>query len=473
MVFDDNREFIKALKKGGDLVSIKEEIDWDGEAGAILRRANERREPAPFFEKIKDYPGHRMFGGALATNRRLAIAMGLPPNTPARRQQKEFEIRTEKPIKPVILKDGPCKENKLIGNEVDLFRFPVPVVHSGDGGRYVGTWHAVITRDPNSDWVNWGMYRTMAYNRKRLSILFNLGNDGGFMWYHKFLPQKKPMPFAIAVGADPLCLLATVAAFRKGESEVDYAGALRGKPVELVKCETNDLYVPAHAEIILEGEISPDIVITEGPFGEYTGYRTPGEKKHLGLVKAITYRNNPITTFANPGIPQDDDMIYNLTTSVAVKRGLERHGVPVTDVYSPPEAVNFLLVVGIKSNADNMIKRVMQYIHVALGPETKVFIVDSDIDVFNMSQVLHAFATKCHPGHGIYTAKYPYNNKLNPHISIEERDTNQGFGVVFDCTWPGNWSRETEVPPRASFREMYPEDMTRKIVKNWKKFGYK
>lgn len=473
MIFNDNREFIKVLKNSGDVVAIKDEIDWDGEAGAILRRSTEGRAPAPFFENIRDYPGHRMFGGALATNRRLAIALGLPPNTRQKKLQKELENKTEKLVKPAIVKDAPCKENKLLGDEVDLFRFPAPIVHSGDGGRYIGSWHSVITKDPSSDWVNWGMYRTMVYNRKRLSILFNLGNDGGWMWYGKFLPQKKSMPFAIAIGSDPLCLLATVASLRKGESEVDYAGALRGKSVELVKCETNDLYVPARAEIILEGEISPRIVITEGPFGEYTGYRTPGEKKHLGLVKAITYRNEPITTFSNPGIPQDDGIIYNMTTSVAVKKGLERHGVPVTDVYSPPEAVNFILVVGVKSSTDNMVRRITEYIQRGVGPETKVFIVDSDIDVFDMSQVLHAFATKCHPGHGIYLDKYPYNNKLNPHLSIEERDTNQGFGVVFDCTWPASWSRETEVPPRVSFKEMYPEDMTRKIEKNWKRWGYK
>lgn len=473
MVFNSNREFLAALKKTGDVVVIKEEVDWDGEAGAIDRRANERKEPAPFFEKVKDYPGFRLFGGLLATNRRLAIAMGLPAGTSGRRLQKEYEIRTEKPVKPVIVEKAPCKENKLFGKEVDLFRFPVPLVHWGDGGRYIGTWHAVITKDPDSDWTNWGMYRTMVYNRRSLNVLFHLGNDGGTMLYKKYLPAKKLMPFALAVGADPLCLVATVAPFRPGESEVDFAGALRGKPVELVKCETSDLMVPAQSEIILEGEVSPDIIVPEGPFGEYTGYRTSGDNLHLCYIKAVTFRNNPIFTFANPGVPQDDDMLNAVTTGVSVKRLLQRRGIPVIDVYCPPEMATFLIIIGVKSSSEGQVKQIMNYVHRGAGVETKILLVDDDVDVFNVPQVLHAFATKCHPGHGIYTAKYPFNNKLTPFLSVEERRTGQGFGVTFDCAWPAGWSRENEVPPRASFKEMYPPDMTRKIEKNWKKYGYK
>ena len=134
---------------------------------------------------------------------------------------------------------------------------------------------------------------------------------------------------------------------------------------------------------------------------------------------------------------------------------------------------NFLLVIGVKSASESIVRQIMQFVHQGAGPENKILVVDSDVDVFNMSQVLHAFATKCHPGHGIYTAKYPYMNGLSPFLSMEERNTSQGFGVAFDCTWPDNWSKETEVPPRASFKEMYPEDMTRKIAKNWKRWGYK
>jgi 4-hydroxy-3-polyprenylbenzoate decarboxylase len=195
MAFRDLRQFIEALERTGDAIRIKEEIDWDVEAGAISRRAYEQQGPAILFDKIKDYPeGYRLFNGSLGTFRRVAISMGLDPDTPVKEIYAEYERREQEPIGPRIVRSGPCKENILLGNQVDLYRLPAPMIHEGDGGRYIGTWDLVVFKDPDSDWFNWGMYRFMIHNHRYMV---------GFPRYHSHLgmvltasscPRTSPCP---------------------------------------------------------------------------------------------------------------------------------------------------------------------------------------------------------------------------------------------------------------------------------------
>src|SRR3989337_2282203 len=183
MPFRDNREYIEALEKAGEVVRVAQEVDWDLEAGAIIRRSYELKLPAPFFQKIKGYPkGFGMFGGPLANFRRLAIAMDMPADSHPGAILDEYHKRAQHPIKPVIVKDGPCKENVRIGDQVDLYELPAPMVHDGDGGRYISTWHFVLTKDMDSDWVNWGMYRQMIHNSRAMGGLFLPTQDIGVMY---------------------------------------------------------------------------------------------------------------------------------------------------------------------------------------------------------------------------------------------------------------------------------------------------
>ena len=201
MAFKDLREFIRTLEKTGDVVHIEQEVDWDQEAGAISRRVCEMSGPALMFDKVKDYPeGYRIFAGSLATYSRVAIALGLPPNTPVKDIFAEYERRNEHPIKPVIVKDGTCKENIMLGDDVDLYTFPAPMVHTGDGGRYIGTWDIVISKDPDSDWTNWGMYRFMVYNKRYLAGFPRLNSQMGLVLHQKFAAHNKLMPMALVVG---------------------------------------------------------------------------------------------------------------------------------------------------------------------------------------------------------------------------------------------------------------------------------
>ncbi|MDO8784763.1 MAG: UbiD family decarboxylase, partial [Syntrophales bacterium] len=261
MAFKDLREYISALEKYNELVRIKDEVDWDCEAGAIFRRGHEKEAQAILIENIRDYPNTRLMGGLMSTFRRFAIAMELDPDIPLREMFKEFDARRANPIKPVLVDSGSAyEENLLTGDEVDLSVLPTPMVHDGDGGRYLGTWHNLITKDPDSGWINWGMYRQMIHNKKHLGALILPNSDAGKQ-KAKWEARGEPMPFASAIGGDPITNSVAAMPYGIEMDEVDMAGGLRQAPVELVKCKTVPLVVPANAEIIIEGHIHTDITV--------------------------------------------------------------------------------------------------------------------------------------------------------------------------------------------------------------------
>jgi 4-hydroxy-3-polyprenylbenzoate decarboxylase len=283
------------------------------------------------------------------------------------------------------------------------------------------------------------------------------------------------VPFAIFSGADPLSSFVCAGAYGR-RSEADYAGALRKAPVELIKCETNDLFVPAHAEIILEGEILLDASAEEGPFGEFTGYSSdPRSPKLLYRVDGITHRNNPILTMSCPGIPTDDSAItQSLKHAELFERLLRKHGVPFTGVYVPPQAETFLAIVGVKTIYPNIATLIGNVIASAQTVTNQVIVVDEDVDVFNMDQVLHALFTKCHPIRGITASdKQVMILTLAPYLSPDERSKGLDARVVFDCTWPLEWPKETSVPRRVSFNEAYPDEIKSRVEQNWQNYGFK
>jgi 4-hydroxy-3-polyprenylbenzoate decarboxylase len=271
---------------------------------------------------------------------------------------------------------------------------------------------------------------------------------------------------AIAVGADPLCTVVATNAYRIGEDEADFAGALRQQPVELVKCETSDLLVPAHSEMIIEGEALPDVTAPEGPFGEYPGYRTQGANYGvLCRVKAITYRNFPINSMISLGMPVDDN---------AVVRRLIRHGLPITDVYAPPEGVCHLVIVSVKSGGREVAREILNVMTERRTRVTRLIVVDDDVDVFNLGQVLHAYSTKCHPARGTILAEFEGRvQALTPAYSREERRRVYSATALSDCTWPSEWSPETDIPVKSSFGMMYPEELKQKVIANWSQYGFK
>jgi 4-hydroxy-3-polyprenylbenzoate decarboxylase len=277
------------------------------------------------------------------------------------------------------------------------------------------------------------------------------------------------------IGADPLSHLSASATYRLGGDEAALAGSLRGAPVELVRCETNDLLVPATAEIVIEGEVLPDRVGLEGPYGEYPGYRT-GEMGGgiLCRINAVTHRRNPVLTVDATGYKDDSAIVTSMTGALAIRRRLERHGIQVADVYVPPEGAVHVAVVSVRQGGPEVTRKILEVLTSRRALLSKIFVVETDVDPFNMQEVLHAFATKCHPTRGVHAVQYEGRaNTLTPCYSQEERLAQRGASVAFDCTWPPEWSREWEVPVKATFDSIYPESLRRDILTKWRHYGFK
>jgi 4-hydroxy-3-polyprenylbenzoate decarboxylase len=441
----------------------------------MIRLANEENLPAPFFQKIKGYPdGYRIFGEALNNHRKIAIAMAMDPNTSPSKLIDEYLVRIKSPIKPVLVSDGPCKENILLGDEIDLLKFPVPMIHEGDGGRYIGTWHLTISRDCASGWVNWGMYRHMLHNKNTIGI--QAGPHTHVMRIREgWKAEKKPMEIAIALGVEPVSTFCAATSMPHAVSEVEIAGAIRGEPLELVKCETVDLEVPATAEIVIEGEVAVDELRDEGPFGEFTGYMAGlREPRPVIHVKAITHRNEPILTMGCEGVPSTNShAIQSIARAAESLELLRSQGLPVTGAYEPIETAQMLMVVAVKAGLGYLADEVAHVIWGSRGGRGTpwVIVVEDDVDPCNLPQVLHALVSKCHPYKGIVRLKHTSGLALHPWLNEHEQKYLLGSKVYFDCTWPADWNR-AEVPKRCSFKDIYPSEVQQKASAKWREHGF-
>ena len=476
MALKDNREFIAVLEANQELQRIDREVDWNLEAGAIMRKCNEEGAPAPFFQKLKDYPeGYRLLGSPLASFRRFAIAMELKPDAHYLEILNTYDQRIKNSIKPTLVSDGPCKENILLEDEVDVLKFPVPLIHDGDGGRYIGTWHITATKDIDSDWVNWGMYRIMVHDKKTIAVLATTTQHIGLI-LSKYKEKNIPMEIAIAIAPEPITTLVSTCSIPAGVSEVDIIGGFRSAPLEVVKCETIDLVVPATSEIVIEGEILPGNMKDEGPFGEYTGYSAGGVHKMPVIdVKAVTYRNDPILTASCMGCPIDDaDVCIAISWASGIRSDLVRAGFPITGFYIPPESSGCICVVSVKNIYSNIANQIAACIWANKNGKfiPRIIVVEDDIDPTDMKQVIFAWATKCHPKNGTMVLENMPGTNLIPFLSKNERKFLKCSNVVYDCMWPLDWEPEN-IPRLASFNSIYPENIQKRVLSNWKNYGYK
>ena len=468
----DLRTFLAAIERTRDLIQVKDKVDWDQELAGLGRISCERNGPAFLFNTVKDYPGWRVCANPVATWRRYAVALGLPADTSVQQLYAMYAEREQQSIKPVTVKGGPCKEVIIPGDKVDLFDLPVPMVHEGDGGRYLGTWDLVVSKDADSNWVNWGMYRFMVHNERLLTGYPRPNSHLGKMLLDGYVPKGRPMPIAIVIGADMPSHLAATATFKIGGSEAELAGGLGQRPVELTRCETSNLLVPAAAEIVVEAEVFYDRVAQEGPYGEYPGYRS-GEMGNAlcARVTAITHRKNPILTLDTTGFMDSSACNTSISGAVAIKRRLQKHGIAVGDVYIPPESGVHMAIVSVKKSGADVARQVVEIITARRALISKVIVVDDDVDVFNMAAVIHAFSTKCHPVRGYHPVEYTGRaNALTPAYSLEERVARKGASVALDATWPVDWPKK-DIPIRATLDAMYSPQVQKKVLARWKRLG--
>ena len=473
----DLRSFIKRLEAEGELARVKVEVDWKYELGAVTRRVlSEPPGPAVLFEKVKDY-NTPVFIGGLRTSKRIAIALGLDSKTDEGTVVKEYAKRIEKPIKPVTIKSGPCKENKDFGKDVNLLKFPVPWWGEKDGGRYIGTWHQVIVKDPETGWTNVGTYRMMVHEPNICGIQFSPFQHIG-MIYNKYRKMNHDMPIAITIGTDPVAMLVSASPFPAGVDEWDMAGALRGRPMEMVKCETCDLEVPSHTEIILEGQTLASDKRPEGPFGEHTGYYGAGIRP-LPVVKfnCVTYRNNPILRGTTAGIPiTEESQITSVMLATHAIAMYQSSGFPGVTAVSCPAGGDpwFSAIIAIiKSYPSQGLDAARMLLSSKVGKFTKhVIVVDNDINIFDLNQVLWAINTRLQAGRQVYITHNESGSRLDP--SVREDMIGITDKMIMDATW----TTTPEFPPRKDWGgESHPpkvetsKEMQEFIAKRWKEYG--
>lgn len=457
MAFRDLRQFLSHLEKTGDVVRVREQVDVRYEIGAITRRAATLGSPAPYFANVRSFETPvvtNLFG----TRRRIAAAL----QTDVRELTQEWRKRTVNTIEPVVVKDGPCKENIVRGDRVDLMQFPIPIFNDLDGGPFI-TAGCHISEDPQTGVRNVGIYRNQVHGPRTLGIL-------AAPYRHLILHAKSNggrIPVAIAIGVQPTVFLAAGADYPFGVDEISKAGALQCEPVELVRCETSSLLVPATAEIVIEGELMLDDCLTEGRFGEFTGYYGTTAPRPTIHVKALTHRDKPIYRAAFTGRPPNEDVV-----AAAVGREADILGQVALPELRAIHLTNggcgyFNAVASIDKRFEGYGKMMaMSILGTWAGRTIKTLImVDADVDPYDATDVEWALATRVQPDRDVEIIKQTVGVILDPSITREDRlsGASRTSKMIIDATKYDAADYEVEVLPR---KEVFD-----RILRDWDRFG--
>ncbi|HLA28197.1 MAG TPA: UbiD family decarboxylase [Syntrophales bacterium] len=485
MAFKDLREFLDKLEKEGEVKRIGAEVDWNDEIAAIGQEAAKKELPALIFENIKDYqdtPGRKVLFNVLGTYQRIALALGLPKDTHIREIMSVWRERTKNPIKPILVSTGPCKEVVKKGDDINVLDFPILKLHPKDGGRYIH-WSVCITKDPETGWVNAAMYNSMIFDKKTISTS-PIRTQHMAIHARKYEAMGKPMPFAIAIGCEPVTSMVGTAPFPMGVNEFDMAGGLRQQPVDLVKCETVDLEVPATAEIVIEGlvDLDPKNFRPEGPFGRYSGYYTSVWSTNMAPVvnvTCITHRKDPIfDADNNPARFYGAIKVCTITHSAGVWDVLEESGIKATGVWTDGSAHWSNIFVSIDKSNYGEAKQVAAAIwggRLSAMKGKYVVVVDSDIDIFDFREINHAIAFRTRGQEDIVIFPNTMGSALDPGIHPDSKaETIMGKWdrVLIDATWPFEWKAREEWgglkhPPSA----LADPGMVEKVKNRWKEYG--
>ncbi|MBI2958978.1 MAG: UbiD family decarboxylase [Betaproteobacteria bacterium] len=460
----DLREFVDRAREIGECRDI-EGAHWDLEIGRVSELSLSVPEsPLLVFDKVQGYPqGFRIVSNPFTSTRRVALAMGLPMDLKGIELIRAWKDRLAAitPIPPQFVKAGPVKENILLGDEVDVLKFPIPKWHEQDGGRFIGTGCMFVQKDPDSGWVNLGAYRSEVVDRNTVTFHCVPGHHGGII-AKKYWDRGQSCPMAMVLGQSPQLWISAMSSVPIGSSEYDWSGGLRGKPIEVLKGETVDLPIPADAEIVLEGEMPPPSTETalEGPFGEWEGYYAGVRTAHpVVKIKAILHRNDPIQF----GVPMligthDDNMIQAVDYSAQLWAEFDRQIAGVKGVSFVYQARRRpMVVVSLKQMYPGHVK---QAALIAAGVYRGaaavgrfIIIVDDDIDPTNMSEVLWALGTRCDPKSQIDILAHRQSQASDPRVSPEQRrakDFTTSTALIDACrpwAWRDQFPKSTKTAP--------------------------
>ncbi|SHE20195.1 4-hydroxy-3-polyprenylbenzoate decarboxylase [methanotrophic endosymbiont of Bathymodiolus puteoserpentis (Logatchev)] len=463
MKYKDLRDFIAQLEKKGELKRVTQEIDPVLEMTEICDRTLKQGGPALLFENPK---GHNIpvLANLFGTPDRVAMGMGETSVTALRgvgellSQLKEPEppkgmkdaidkipvFKNVLNMAPKVVKNPPCQEIIRTGDEVDLGVYPIQTCWPEDVGPLI-TWPLVITKGPYKDRQNLGIYRLQVIAKNKV-IMRWLAHRGGALDFKEWQDKNpgKPYPVSVALGADPATILAAVTPVPDTLSEYAFAGLLRGSKTEVAKSITNDLQVPASAEIVFEGFIYPDEMAPEGPFGDHTGYYNEVGEFPVFTIECITQRQAPIYHSTYTGKPPDEPAVLGVALNEVFVPILQKQFPEITDFYLPPEGCSYrMAVISMKKQYAGHAKRVMlgTWSYLRQFMYTKfVIVVDDDVDVHNWQEVIWAITTRMDPARDLTILE----NTPIDYLDFASPVSGLGSKVGFDATnkWPGETTRE-------------------------------
>jgi len=404
MGFDTLHDLLAELERLGELHRVQVQVDPLLEVAAVTDRVSKTPGggPALLFERVAgtDMPvTTNLFGSP----RRMALALGvaslddlavrmdgllalLPPGLTNQGLAALSSLEEFRPFVPVESGGAGCRE--IVDDAPDLRRYPFLQSWPGDGGRFI-TLPQVFTRDPETGLPNCGMYRVRIFNGTQCGIRWHAGQGGEIHW-RKYRERGERMPVAIALGGDPAAMTAATLPLPENVDEMQFAGWLRGKPLEMVRCRTSELLVPAGAEMVIEGYIEPGDMAPDGPFGNHTGFSIPSAAVPVMGVTAITRRRDciyPATVVAPP--PAEDCFMAKAAERLFLPL-LRRRWPAVVDINLPLEWIfHGGAIVSVRDPGEGGVRRLVEEIWASgmLGAARVVVVVDDDTDVRDLSRV--------------------------------------------------------------------------------------
>lgn len=480
MAYTDLREFIAALERNGELKRVAVEVDPILEITEFADRAVKGGGPALLFERPTGYRVPVLIN-AFAGTRKMEIALEVESvEAVARRISEYLEMRMPEGLIgklkmlpklaemgsffPKVVSKGPCQEIVRTG-EFSLFDYPVLKCWPGDGGRFV-TLPLVFSRNPDSGKRNCGMYRMQLYDGRTAGMHWQTHKQGAEHYRRMAHQGARRMDVAVAIGADPATMFSAILPLPPDLDEMMIAGFLRGAPVELVKCQTSDLEVPAQAEIVLEGYVELGELRTEGPFGDHTGFYSLEDQYPVFHVECITQRRDPIYAATIVGPPPMEDF-YMGKAIERIFLPLMRLQLPeVRDIAMPAEGVfHNLILVSMRKSYPGHARKVMSAIW-GLGQAVFskcIVVMDEDVDVQNTREVAWKALNNIDPERDIQFVLGPVDS-----LDHSSRLANYGSKMGVDATrkWPG----EGFTRPWPDVIRMTPE-VKRRVDDLWRAAG--
>ncbi|MAD89496.1 MAG: 4-hydroxy-3-polyprenylbenzoate decarboxylase [Pseudoalteromonas sp.] len=467
MKYKDLRDFIARLEEQGELVRVKQPISTKLEMTEIADRTLRAGGPAILFENPIgfDIP---VLANLFGTPKRVAMGMGQTDVSELREVGKLLAFLKEpeppKGIKEALgqipvfkqvlnmpakeVRKAPCQEVVLSGDDVDLTKLPIQHCWPGDAAPLI-TWGLTVTKGPYKKRQNLGIYRQQLLGKNKI-IMRWLSHRGGALDYQEWCKEHpgEPYPVSVALGADPATILGAVTPVPDTLSEYAFAGLLRGSKTEVVKSISNDLQVPATAEIVLEGYIEQGELAPEGPYGDHTGYYNEVDDFPVMTVTHITHRENPIYHSTYTGRPPDEPAILGVALNEVFVPILQKQFPEIVDFYLPPEGCSYrMAVVTMKKQYPGHAKRVMMGVWSFLRQfmYTKFVIVcDDDVNARDWNDVIWAITTRMDPARDTTMIE----NTPIDYLDFASPVSGLGSKMGMDATnkWPGETDREWGEP---------------------------